>query len=370
MSTNRRTGYSPSAFDYTGSLMEARFAIGCYGEPTAVGLHAVRLDDRGALVHDGGASGVVSPSWVIAHPRRRVMYAASEVDDGAVVALAYETDPFSATIVGRVASGGALPCHLALDPSGRWLAVANYGSGTVSVIAVDRDGSLGPLVAMEVHDGHGPNRERQERPHAHATRFLAGGRVLMAADLGADAIVVHRFDPDSGMLARRSVTRTTPGAGPRHIATNSAGDRVYVINELDLTVMTYALDASTAALRPLQTIGIPIASTDSASLAAEIIVAPGDERVYVSVRGDDTISTFHVQPDGTLRQAATAPSGGRWPRHATLDPSGRWLLVANQESNDVSVLPLVAGAVGPVASRLTIASPSCIAPLPALVTPS
>ena len=138
------------------------------------------------------------------------------------------------TPISTQSSRGAHPCHLELDKTGRFLAVANYTGGNYSLFPVTADGRLDPSVAVVAGQGRGPT-QRQEGPHGHAVTFDAANRFLIATDLGIDRVLIYRFDPTAGTLAgnHAAVVAMTPGAGPRHFAFHPNNRQAFVINELD-----------------------------------------------------------------------------------------------------------------------------------------
>lgn len=183
----------------------------------------------------------------------------------------------------------------------------------------------------------------------------------MVADLGIDTLVVYSFDASTGRLREPTHTSTRSGAGPRFKSFHPSGQHVYVDNELDNTVAVYKFDAESGALRELQVIESLPPNTPESKIAG-IQISPAGDRLYVSNRGHDSISIFEIGVDGRLTLLSIRPCGGRWPRHIAISPSGRFLLVANQESDEVVVLPVLDSVEGlgvPV-SRINALGASCI----------
>lgn len=319
-----------------------------YATADQAGIHVFRFDPAaGALAAIGASAGVEHPSFVVAHPHQPWLYAASETsaNDGApgsVWALRFPRDGSAMEPLHHQESGGDSPCHLALDATNRWLLVSNYGSGTVGVLPVLEDGSLGAMTDLVQHAGNGPNTERQAGPHAHSATWTPDNRFVMVADLGIDQLVVYAFDHQAGTLAPHKQIHTRPGAGPRHLAFHPNGEHVYVANELNNTVAVYDYDGA-GGLHEQQT--LPTLPPDAGeNTVADIHLTPDGTRVYVSNRGHNSIAVYDVEVDGRLAPVAIMPCGGDWPRNFALAPGGGWLLVANQRSNGVAVLPAQAGA--------------------------
>jgi 6-phosphogluconolactonase len=344
-------------------------AVGCYAAADQPGIYFFRLDERsGALTACGAYAGIVNPSFVLAHPNRRWLYAVSETsqrDDGAagaVWALRYEGQPPTVEPLNQQPSGGDHPCHLLLDESGRWLLVSNYSSGALGVLPILDDGALGAITDLVQHHGRSVDSERQEGPHAHSAIFTPDQRYVIVADLGLDQLLLYAFDPEAGKLSAHVQTDTRPGAGPRHMVFDPSGRRLYVANELNNTVSVYDYDADHGALRERQTLAT-LPDDAGHSQVADIHIAPGGHRVYVSNRGHNSIAVFEVEADGELTHSAIRPCGGDWPRNFALAPCERWLLAANQYSGDVVTLPLLADAqaLGDPVARTTVDKASCIA---------
>jgi 6-phosphogluconolactonase (cycloisomerase 2 family) len=296
---------------------------------------------------------VAAPSWLVAHPTAPVLYAVSELDDGAVNAFSIAVDG-TLRPVSRQPSGGSAPCNLAVTPSGRHLLCANYGSGSVAVFAVGADGTLGTRTDLITHEGSGPDPDRQEGPHAH--QMVAEGADVTAVDLGTDTLYGYRLT-SQGALTPAWQTHVGAGIGPRHLVSTPTGRR-YAADELTSTVSVYD---------PMPGGGLRLAHRRPATLTdpaernypSEIAVSADLRFVYVANRGNDTVATFAVDGD-ELTGVDETPTGGRWPRHFTLD--GDLMYVANQNSDTVTVLRVdpTTGVPRPAGTRLDVPSPACV----------
>jgi len=342
--------------------------IGSYAPADQPGIYACTFDEATAnLVVHGSFAGIVNPSFVIVHPNRRWLYAVSETSqqtDGmpvSVWALRCMREPWSMEPINRQMSGGDLPCHLGINSTGQWLLVSNYGSGTVSVVPILSDGALGEMSDLNQHQGSGPHPERQEGPHVHSATFSPDERFVIVADLGVDALMVYTFDASAGRLLKRSQISTRPGAGPRFKVFHPSGPYVYIAHELDNTVVVYDYDMASGTLRERQIVEtLPPNTLESTT--ADIEISPAGDRLYVSNRGDNSISIFKIEEDGRLTRLAIRSSGGRCPRDFAITPSGRFLLVANQESGEVVVLPMLGGleGLGAPITRAIVPGASCL----------
>lgn len=247
------------------------------------GIVAARRDPgSGELTPLGTVAVTPSPSFLTRHPRLPVLYAVNELPDGQVSAFAVDADG-GLTSLGTRPTGGAEPCHLAVAGGGGHLVVANYGGGSVTVFPLDPDGVPGERSDLVEHEGHGPDPERQDRGHAHMVSPDPGRGPLLAVDLGTDSIYRYDLDGASGRLVPRAPrVRTTPGAGPRHLARHPDGRRCWVAGELDGSVTAYELTGDGA----LHQRGRVEASDRTGHVQpSEIAVGPDGRFLYVANRG-------------------------------------------------------------------------------------
>jgi len=349
-----------------------------YAPAGQVGLQACRFDtDSGALSAFGSFSGLTNPGYVVAHPNGRWLYAASEIAKsefgryGEVFALRYQadtgTDTFKIEIINQQTSRGDAPCHLRLDHTGRWLLVANYSSGSGAIYPIRDDGSLGEMTDFIEHHGTGPNAGRQEGPHVHSSILTPDNRYAIFADLGIDQLVIYALDPAAGKLRPHGHGDAVPGAGPRHMAFHPDGQHLYAANEVDSSIALYDYDATAGTLARQQVMPT-LPKADPGSTVADIHIDAAGQRVFVSNRGHNSLAAFNIGAQGRLTLAGIFSCGGNWPRNFALAPGGRFVLVGNQYSNEVTVLPLdgPGGLVGSAVASLPAIGPGCIEFAPAL----
>lgn len=332
--------------------------VGSYAKADEPGITCWSWDAAAAALRRIGAcSGIPNPSFLLPHPREPWLFAVEETTDGAVWALRINGGQIET--VNRRPTGGDDPCHLALDPSGRWLLACNYSSGSVAVFPVHDDGAVGERTDLRQHAGSGPNAERQEGPHAHSATWTPDGRFVVVADLGIDRLLVYTLDAANGTLATVTQAATPPGSGPRHAVFDSGGRRLFVANELDSTVAAYDYDATNGHLSPLEVVST-LPPDAPPNFVADIHLA--GSRLLVSNRGHNSLAVFSVRPDGGLPRVTVAPCGGDWPRNFAVAPGASHVLVANQNSGAIAVLPLRDGAepVGEAAGQVPVAGASCI----------
>lgn len=346
--------------------------VGTYTDGGSRGIYRFEMNTASGAGTDPVLAGESeNPSFLALHPGGRVLYAVNELKTfgdaatGAVSAFAIDDATGNLTRLNQQASGGADPCHLVVDRGGGNVLVANYSGGSVAVLPLGLDGRLQPASVVLRHVGTGPNRARQEGPHAHAIVLDPAERFALAADLGADRIFVYRFGAGASSLEPNGPEGVAlePGSGPRHLAWHPSGTFLYAVNELRSTVTAFHYDAGRGALESFQTITTLPAGYSGRNLAAEIAVSPDGSFLYASNRGDDSLAVFRIDAaSGVLTPAGRVPTGGRTPRHFAIDPSGRWLLAANQDSDSVIVFHLdpATGRPEPAGRPLTVPKPVCV----------
>jgi 6-phosphogluconolactonase len=329
----------------------------------AQGVHAVTVGRAtGKLGNPRLLTEAKGASWVTPHPNGRVIYATGEGREGRVLALRLVGDG-KAELVNAESAGGGGPCHLVVDPSGRALLVANYGSGSVASLPIRPDGSLGPAVSVIRHQGSGPNERRQKGPHAHGVHLDRAGRVHVP-DLGADRIFVHGLDPASARLNSDAAPAAVaaPGAGPRHLDFHPSGRFAYVCNELDMTVTAYEVNAASGSLKALQT--LPTLPTDAASAGAstaEIFVHPSGKSLYVSNRGHNSLAVYAIAEDGRMALLQHQLGVPATPRGFGITPCGRWLVCAGQASGTLRTYAIGAdGRLADTGHEVAVAAAACV----------
>ena len=337
---------------------------GSYAAADKPGIYDLVFDAAvGALELRGAVAGVENPSFVAPHPTLSTIYAVSETggakNPGSVWALRTSGGPSWLALIGSQLSVGDAPCHLEIDTAGKWLVVSNYGSGSVAVLPILPGGALGEAVSVVQHSGSSVDTRRQESCHAHSAAFTPDGGFVIVADLGTDDLMVYAFDHSTGALTERARAKARSGAGPRHLAFHRSGACVYAANELDSTVAVY--DYERGGLQERQVIST-VPPEANGSMIADIHLNAAGDRLYVSNRGHDSIAVFDVAAGGSLSPIAIRPCGGQWPRNFAISPDDRFLLVANQNSGDISVLPVVDGeqALGDPVARLAVPGVSCV----------
>jgi 6-phosphogluconolactonase len=345
--------------------------IGTYTNGTSKGIYAFRYSgETGKLTPIGLVAETASPSFLAVHPNHRFLYAVGEISEyegqptGLVLAYAIDPKTGRLTFLNRVVSRGAGPCHVAVDQTGRIAIVANYSSGSVTAFRIGSDGKLGEVTAFVQDAGSSVNRQRQAGPHAHGVFFSPDNRFVVVPDLGVDKLFVYRPDLDKGSLeaADPPFASVKPGAGPRHFAFHPSGRFGYAIDELDSTVTAFHYDKTRGVLRPFETVSILPPDFHGASGSAEIEVDRQGKFLYASNRGADIIAVFAIGPDGSLKLVERVPTQGKIPRNFAIDPTGSYLLAANQDTNNVVVFrrDQATGRLTPAGQQVEVGAPVCV----------
>ncbi|WP_321471566.1 lactonase family protein [uncultured Paludibaculum sp.] len=328
----------------TAAPASALFAyVGCYTSAKRYargdGIHVFRVDEQtGAWSPAHVLGGLVNPSFLVLRKDQRFLYAAHG-DEGYASAIAVESGTGRLTLLNQVETGGVNGVHLALDNSGRFLVVANYTSGSVSVLRVSDDGRLGEAVQVVALPGTpGPHRVEQASAHPHQILFEPGGRFVVVPDKGLDRIFVFGFDQKTGKLTPTAqgagVARTM--SGPRHAAFHPRLPVLWVVNEINSTIATWMWEAERGHLKAAQILSTLPAEYVGENTPSEIEVAPGGRHVYCSNRGHDSVVVYAADPaTGLLSPLGWEPSRGRIPRFIGMAPRGRLLYAANEQSDTI-----------------------------------
>jgi 6-phosphogluconolactonase len=345
--------------------------VGTYTRQTSKGIYAWRFEAAsGKLTPLGLAAETSNPTFLAVAPNQRFLYAANEDKAGSISAFAIDPASGKLKLLNSVPSRGSGPCHVAVDPSGKWVFAANYNSGSVAMFPVHEDGTLGEATGFVQHAGSSVNAQRQSGPHAHSANVSPDGRWLLVADLGLDQILRYRVDAVKGTLSAGEppFTKLAPGSGPRHMAFSKDGRFAYAISEMLATVTVFRYNSARGSLEELQTAPLTAEGYTGAKSGAEIAVDPSGKFLYGSNRGDSTIAVFRIDGEkGTLTAVERVSTAGKTPRNFAIDPSGAFLFAANQDSGNVVLFRIdrATGRLTPAGSVLELASPVCVVFAPA-----
>ncbi len=349
--------------------------VGTYTESegsTSEGMYVYRMDPAsGTLTFERVVKGVPNPSFLEIHPQHGFIYAVNEVGNfagqpgGGVSAFSVNSS-VELNVVNALnaqLSHGADPCYISIEHTGRFALVANYGSGSVAMLPIRTDGQLGPATDMIQHSGSSSHPERQAGPHAHCILPDPTNRFAVAADLGADKLLIYQMDLENGKLHKHAEVQVQPGAGPRHLTFHPKGRYAYLINELNSTLNAYRYDSNSGTFEELQTICTLPSDFKSGNLCADIHISPNGKYLYASNRGHDSIAFFFIDENrGTLTCQSHTSTGGQEPRNFAIDPSGSFLLAANQKSDNIVTFKIDpdTGQLSTTGHEVEISMPVCV----------
>ena len=324
--------------------------VGSYTKGPDEGITCLKMDEAtGKLENLGVVAAAPNPTFLALDAKGEFLYAIHERQPGTVAAYKIDRATGKLTFLNTEGTNGNGPCHLTVDKARKNLLVANYASGSVCCIPIKADGSLASASSFIQHTGKGPNKSRQEGPHAHGVYLSPDEKFALVADLGTDKIDVYQFDAVHGMLTSNVPPAgvTAPGAGPRHGTFSPDGSKFYIINELDNTVTSFAWDAEKGTLTEIETVTtLPEPVKDNTT--AEIEFHPNKKVLYGSNRGHNSIVRYSVEEAGKLKFLDTTSTTGPAPRHFAVHPNGKWLLAGNQSAET-----LVTYSVDPETGKLT-----------------
>jgi len=348
--------------------------VGTYTGKKSQGIYVSRLDAAtGKLTPPELAAETPNPTFLAIHPRLPALYsvgrptllAANEARNGSVSGFEIDRKTGKLTVLNQQSSRGNGPCHLSVDTTGQCVLVANYGSGSITVLPLKGDGRLAEASAFVQHAGSGVNKKRQEGPHAHFIDVSPDNRFAFTCDLGLDQVLCYKLDPAKGSLEPNQppFVTVTPGAGPRHLAFHPNGRFAYLINEMGCTMTAFAYDAARGGLKELQTLSTLPEGCTNQNTCAEVEVHPSGKFLYGSNRGHDSIVVYALdETTGRLTLVEHQSTQGKGPRHFGIDPTGQWLLAANQGTDNVVAFRIHAqtGRLTLTGQTLEVGAPVCV----------
>jgi 6-phosphogluconolactonase len=316
---------------------ERRLLIGTYTSGrSAQGLYTVRLDD-GDAAHVVACAPLADPSFVARHPDGTQGYVVNELPNatGTVTRIGIDAASGRTTPLETVSADGRLPCHLALTRDAKYLWVACYGTGTVSVLRLSADGAFTGAPEVIRHTGRSVHPRRQLAPHAHCISMHPNARDVYVTDLGTDRIEHYR-PGHGGRIEKLDGAGVTPGSGPRHLTFSRDGRRAFLCNEIDNTLDVFDVRPDGALRHTGRRSTLP-PDSDVRSYASEVVLSADERTLYVGNRGHDSIGCLSV--DGT-RADTWIDTRGSHPRHFALSPDGTRLAIANRDSDNLIVYRL------------------------------
>ena len=352
--------------------MRSYFCTGSYTEPILFGTGQV-FEGKGTGVsicsfEDGkieliSEAAVRNPSFVCMDEERKRIYAVNEMKEyldafgGGVTMLSYD-EKGNMEVLDTLNTGGTDPCHIIISPSKDHLSIANFASGSVTVVPLGEDGSMKHDTVVFRHSGSSADPNRQTGPHAHSSIFTPDGKYMLVPDLGIDKVKVYRCVEGGLMPCPEKDISVTPGSGPRFGEFSPDGRFFYLINEIGCRIGAYRYEAGS--FTPEGEISTLPEGFKGDSICADLHLTPNGKLLYGSNRGEDTLLCCHVEEDGRLRAAGRTPCGGMTPRNFAIDPSGKYVLCALQDSDVINVFAIAEDGSLEMVSSYDTGSPVCI----------
>ncbi|NCI46976.1 lactonase family protein [Sediminibacterium soli] len=353
---------------FTAKAQEYHLFVGTYTTGESKGIYVYKFNAaNGRFSWVSSTDSCTNPSYLALSPDGNHLYAVNETNKqqpGRVSAFAFDKTTGKLSLLNQQLSGGDDPCFVTTDKKGKWVVVGNYSGGNLAALPVRPDGSLAPYAQLIQHTGSGANKARQEKAHVHATFFSPDGQYVFAPDLGMDKVMGYRFRSSAAQPLSPAIpafTPTAPGSGPRHLVFHPKKNYVYLVEELTGTVAVFIYRGS--ALKPVQTIATHPADFKGQPGSADIHVSPDGKFLYASNRGDENnLAIFSIGNDGKLTTVGYQSVLGMQPRNFIIDPTGRYLLVANQKTSNIVVFSRdrKTGKLQALPEQIKVPNPVCL----------
>ncbi len=319
----------------------------------------------GEVTFKSEVTGGINPSYLVINPNGKYIYSVNETENGTIRSFSFNSTSGELVSLNSVSSGGNGPTYITIDKQGKFVFCANYGSGSVGAIPVNKDGSLGSDIQVMKHEAKINGTGRQKGSHAHATVMAPDNKYLMVPDLGTDKVNIYRFDVTKSTNplepGNPPFVDVKSGSGPRHIDFHPNGKYAYVLRELDGMISVY--DYYDGKLTEIQTITMLAEGYTGRIGAADNHVSPDGKFLYASNRGDaNDIVIYKINRNGTLAYAGRQSALGTGARNFVLDPTGNFLLIGNNSSNSVSIFRInkKSGLLTPTDKTIEVGEPGCL----------
>ena len=343
----------------------ANLLVGTYTKKGSQGIYVLSFDtSTGKAVEISHTNGCINPSYLTISKDHAQVYAVNESTEGKV--SVYEFADNKLNLVQEKSSKGADPCYIQLSPDQTNLFVANYSSGSITSYHRFADGRLSNPQQFIQHSGSSINKSRQEKAHLHGVFFSSDGKYVLTPDLGSDEISIYPYQIKNGpplQLQKASKIQSEPGAGPRHLCFSKNGKYLYVIEELTGTISVYNFVKGVAHF--IQKVNLHPSNFKGMAGSADIHLSPDDLYLYATNRGNENnIVCLKVLPGGKLDQKSIQyySTEGKSPRNFTLNKEGNWLLVANQDSDNIIAFRrnIQTGALSSQGVSIKLSMPVCL----------
>lgn len=320
--------------------------IGTYTDTQSKGIYVYDFDSKtGEATWISNTDSVTNPSYLTISHDQKYVYAVNEtngLNQGRVTAYSFDKNDGKLHFLNTTFTGGDDPCYISASSDNKWLAVANYSSGSTALFPINNDGTVKPYTQL-IDDSIYRNPGENIAAHVHETVFSPDEKFMLTPDLGLDKVMIYQFDPLTDqplVLASPSFVESVKGSGPRHLVFHPNKEFVYLMHEMSGTVTVYHYDnGKFFQVQAMST--FPPGFTGKKD-GAEVCVSPDGKFLYTSNRGDlNSITIFSIdQSDGKLTLKGYQSSLGIGPRNFIIDPTGNFLLAANQSSESVIIFKI------------------------------
>lgn len=316
--------------------MKEKILIGSYTKKDSKGIYEITLDTEAKTLENlRVVAEIENPTYLALSKDNRFLFSVSRVnEEGGTSAFAKQADG-TYKFINAVTSPGAPPCYIGVDQNDHFVFSPNYHKGTMDVLEIHEDGHLS-LTDVVKHEGKGPNEARQDGPHTHYGDLTPDGKYVVVCDLGTDEVYTYAVNA-TGQLTKAAVYKATPGQGPRHLVFHPNGKLAYLFTELSSEVVVLSYNAETGEFTEVQTVPTLPADFDGTSIGAAIRISKDGKFVYASNRGHESLAVFAVATDGTLSLVQHISVEGKHPRDFDLDPTNQFVVVANQETDNLTL---------------------------------
>ena len=346
--------------------------IGTYTNTGSKGIYVYDFNsENGDAKWVSNTDSVTNPSYLTISKDKKYVYAVNETNglaQGRVTAYSFNKRKGKLHFLNTTFTGGDDPCYISTSSDNKWLAVANYTSGSAAFFPINSDGTVNPYTQL-IHDSIYRDPGDNATPHVHETVFSPDENFLFTPDLGLDKVMIYRFDPSGDKpftLSTPSSVASEKGSGPRHIVFSPNKKHAYLIHELSGTVTAYNYENGT--LSQIQDVATFPKDFNGIKDAAEIMISPDGKFLYASDRGDiNQIVVFSIDPDsGKLTFKGTQSTLGSHPRFFMIDPTGNYLLAANQDSESIIIFKInkETGLLTNTGKEIHIPRPVCLQMIP------
>jgi 6-phosphogluconolactonase len=340
--------------------------IGTYNSPDSQGIYVYKFNSETGSAEEVSQTKTSNPSYLAVSPDKKYVYAVNEEGaekGGKVASFSFNKKNGKLTLINIKSSGGIHPCYINIDKKGKWIIAGNYSSGSLSVLSVKKGILSSPIQTIQ-HTGKGSDTLRQKSPHVHGVFIKKNSQYVYVTDLGIDKVMIYQQNKNTGKLypAASNYFQASPGSGPRHLDFHPTGRFVYLLNELTSAVSV--LEDNNGSLKEIQSLSALPLTFKGISTGADIHISPDGKFLYSSNRGtSNSIAIFSIEPQtGLLKIVGHQYTGGETPRNFNFDPSGNYLLVANQNSNNIVIFKRnkKTGMLTETGNTINVGKPVCI----------